>query len=268
MQGRCIPDENGLIQSFPSKNWREEFKILQNIDLKYLEWTIDYENSENNPILNDVFKNEIEELCLQSKIHIFSATADNLMQAPIHKQNKGLTSGIDEVIDMIEKLEYRNIGILVWPLVDGGKISSMFEMEQFITRFEPIKDSLNGKKIKIAFETDFFPEKNQDFMSALAHKNVGINIDIGNLASYGVSLNQELELNKDKIFHFHIKDRILGGHTVPLGEGNVDWNAVKTISEIYSHSLFVLQAARKKLNHEVQTIIDYISFLKTKKILR
>ena len=33
------------IQCFPKENWREEFKIYNKINIKFMEWTIDYEKT-------------------------------------------------------------------------------------------------------------------------------------------------------------------------------------------------------------------------------
>ena len=36
---------------FSQKNWEEEFKLANSIDIKLMEWTIDYEPKFRNPLL-------------------------------------------------------------------------------------------------------------------------------------------------------------------------------------------------------------------------
>ena len=44
--------------------------------------------------------------------------------------------------------------------------------------------------------------------------------DIGNSASLGLNPLDEFEAFGDRILNVHVKDRVLGGTTVPLGLGN------------------------------------------------
>ena len=53
MQGRLVPDERNKIQSFPWQNWKKEFQLAKKLKLNIMEWTIDYENSQKNPINNN-----------------------------------------------------------------------------------------------------------------------------------------------------------------------------------------------------------------------
>lgn len=258
MQGRLIPDENSRIQSFPRQNWRLEFSLLESLGFGYLEWTLDHNELWKNPLLTVSGLREIHELCDIHKIQVKSVTADNLMQAPIHKKNSSPSTSIEECINFIGLLEEANIEILVWPLVDSGSLSSNYEFEKFIELMDPIKKFLSDKKIMIAFETDLPPEYNSKLLSKIQSSNIGINYDIGNTASYGFSASREFEILGNSILHVHVKDRLFRGPTVPLGDGDVDWQ--QTVNAIKSHfkGILILQAARKP--DELQTIKEYINF--------
>ena len=52
MQGRLVEPSPGKIQEFPKKNWESEFPILRNLGIHLLEWTIDWQGIDDNPILN------------------------------------------------------------------------------------------------------------------------------------------------------------------------------------------------------------------------
>ena len=53
MQGRLVPQEKGIIQSFPWSSWEDEFKIANKIGLNLMEWTLDYKRFYLNPINNE-----------------------------------------------------------------------------------------------------------------------------------------------------------------------------------------------------------------------
>ena len=50
MQGRLSTMINNKIQSFPSRYWKEEFSHAKNLGLKFIEWTLDYDQIFTNPI--------------------------------------------------------------------------------------------------------------------------------------------------------------------------------------------------------------------------
>jgi len=267
MQGRCIPDENGLIQSFPRVGWKSEFPILNELGIKNLEWTIDFTGIDLNPLLDQKFDKQISELCHEYGVAINTVTADNLMQAPLHKKANGNKTPIQNILDFLIRLEEKNIKIVVWPLVDQGNLCGKDEFNNFCSLFMPIKQFLSTASIMIAFETDLSPKNNQTLIEKLASGNVGINLDIGNSASYGNSISEEFRLNGGEIIHCHIKDRIRGGGTVPLGEGGVDWPQIKNELEKYEGYLITLQTARTGIGQEVKDLQNYLSFLHQNSII-
>lgn len=258
MQGRLIPDENGKIQSFPRKNWREEFPILKELGINFLEWTLDYDGLWENPILTEDGLLEIQELCESYRVKIYSATADNLMQAPIHKSNNGLTTTIEDCIEFLASLDRARIKIMVWPLVDSGNLESKEEFKEFIELFKPISKSLTTKNLKIVFETDLPPEYGLKLVKEIDSNSIGINLDIGNTASYGGTTSREFEILGKLIQHVHIKDRIFRGPTVPLGFGDVNWTETSASMKLHYTGVRVLQTARREDN--IKAIKEYLTF--------
>lgn len=53
MQGRLSPSYKNLIQHYPLKNWKNEFKIAKQIGLKHIEWVFEYRNFKKNIIFNN-----------------------------------------------------------------------------------------------------------------------------------------------------------------------------------------------------------------------
>ena len=71
------------------------------------------------------------------------------------------------------------------------------------------------------------------------------NYDIGNSASLGFDPKQELEAYGQRILNVHVKDRKLGGTTVPLGTGSADIQFVlQKLNEIGYAGGITMQAAR------------------------
>ena len=258
MQGRLIPDENRKIQSFPRKNWRKEFPLMEKLGLTILEWTVDHTCLWDNPILTKNGLLEINQLKDFYKIEILTATADNLMQAPIHKSFEGNQTTYQECVDFLGALDLAGIKILVWPLIDSGNIASKTEFEVFQQKMSKICEFLRTIDIKVAFETDMPPEYNLKLINSLNSNSIGINYDIGNSASFGFSVSHEFSVLKNLIIHLHVKDRIFRGHSVPLGTGDVNWGEVSLELANNYNGIKILQTARKQNN--LIAIEEYLRF--------
>ena len=88
MQGRLSQIIGNKIQAFPTKYWKLEFSKARKLGLKSIEWTLDYQNLEKNPILNKKGQSQIKQLSKKNFIKINSITGDCLMQKPIWKKKK------------------------------------------------------------------------------------------------------------------------------------------------------------------------------------
>ena len=53
MQGRLSPIIGKKIQFFPRAHWISEFKKINKLKIKNLEWTLDYKNIYNNPLFSE-----------------------------------------------------------------------------------------------------------------------------------------------------------------------------------------------------------------------
>jgi hexulose-6-phosphate isomerase len=99
--------------------------------------------------------------------------------------------------------------------------------------------------IKISLETDLSPIAFKELLELIDLDFVQANYDIGNSASLGFDPKEELDAYGQRILNVHVKDRKLGGTTVPLGTGNANLDLVfKELNEINYSGGITMQAAR------------------------
>jgi hexulose-6-phosphate isomerase len=99
--------------------------------------------------------------------------------------------------------------------------------------------------LKISLETDLPPINFQELLENIGLDHIQANYDIGNSASLGFDPKEELEAYGLKILNVHVKDRKLGGTTVPLGTGSADIKKVfRKLNEIGYSGGITIQAAR------------------------
>ena len=264
MQGRLTESKSGKIQEFPKFSWEDEFPLLKELEINYLEWTVDWEDYESNPIFTKDLQFKILRLCQKYSIKIETITLDNFVEAPLGFKHSatGKTSNLSHFDWILSKLEGTNIEILVIPLVKESGISNQADLQNLIKLLPELQTRVSRSSKKIAFECEFDLVTLNHLVKSFSYfPNIGFNFDIGNSASLGNDPEQEIYLLGKKIFNVHVKDRKLGGETVPLGQGNANFNTVfPAIRSIGYNSRYILQAARSKSISDFNLIKKYKEF--------
>lgn len=259
MQGRLSPLVDGRIQAFPWQHWRDEFPGAQSLGFGLLEWTLDQARLYENPLLADGGDKEIIGLCKENHIQIPSLTGDCFMQAPFWKADAGDRKDLQEdfkaVLDACSRVGIR---MIVVPLVDNGRIENTIQEDILIDFLSGLEGYLRDHGLKIIFESDFGPSDLWRFICKLSPDCFGINYDIGNSAALGYSPKDEFDSYGSRIENVHVKDRILGGTTVPLGTGNADFETVfKALADIKYRGNVILQTARASDGNHAGALCSY-----------
>ncbi len=265
IQGRLCELVDGKIQAFPWKDWRSEFSIANKLGIKIMEWTLDQERFEENPFINSVGQHEVLELMKKYEISIPSLTGDCFMQAPFYKsssENEELYL-LDCLSKIIDSCSFFGTEYIVFPLVDHGRIENEYQRDRLFKGLMSRLDLLRDKKVKIIFESDFAAESLGRFISDFPEDCFGINYDSGNSAALGYNVKEEFEVYSNRILNIHIKDRVLNGGTVPLGQGDCDFISLfACIKEVSYEGNLILQTARALSGNHVQKIQEYVEFVK------
>lgn len=264
MQGRLSPLIDGKIQAFPWPYWEAEFALSASIGLGAMEWTLDQDRIVENPLMTEAGRLAIRGLSVEHGVQVPSLTGDCFMQAPFWKasgQRRGELVAIFEQV--LQASAQVGIRIVVVPLVDNGALSNAAEQETLVEILGGFVPMLQRLQMVIAFESDFAPRQLAGFIARLPAKCFGINFDMGNSASLGWDPDEEIGLLAPRIANVHVKDRILGGTTVPLGQGAAQLTKVFALlrGAGYQGNL-ILQTARAADGQHVQTIARYAQFVK------
>lgn len=263
MQGRLSPIMGGKIQAFPWLHWQKEIIEAGRLGFKRMEWTLDQEKLHSNPLMTSAGRSEIRQLLSSSDIAIPSLTGDCFMQAPYWKctgeTRRELQSDFLQIVNACGMVGIKQI---VVPLVDAGALDSAEEEIVLREYLLSIKTELVKRDVRIIFESDFAPLELATMISKFPEDSFGINYDTGNSAGLGFSAVEEFKCYGHRVTNVHIKDRFLGGTTVPLGEGSADFPTIfaelKTMK--YSGNL-ILQTARSKTDDHAEALCRYRDFV-------
>jgi L-ribulose-5-phosphate 3-epimerase len=259
MQGRLSPLVDGKIQAFPWATWTEEFRIANAIGLTMMEWTLDQDRLHENPLLTRRGRFDIRQLSAQFGVTIPSVTGDCFMQTPFWKASgKAMLSLQDDFRAIADSCAAMGVSIIVIPLVDGGRLENS-RQEDLLVRFLGAQASwLASNNIRVAFESDFDATSLARLIENFDPKVFGINYDIGNSASMGHNPDEELGAYRHRVLNVHVKDRELGGSTVPLGRGSARFDLVFAQLAAGSYSgNYVLQTARATDGNHSDVLLHY-----------
>lgn len=268
MQGRLTEPSGRGIQFFPFDEWKIEFKKAQEIGLDEIEWIFDYPNYQNNPLWTNEGQAEICSIIQCTGIKVRSVCWDYFMRRPFYKQEKNMQDALlnenkkilQHILEAIHKIGANLIEI---PMVDDSSVKTDAEEEQILTFIRWICDRAALYEIKVGLETDFPPGKFRTFLDNVYRKNVVANYDSGNSSGLGFDHRDELLSLGEYVCNVHIKDRLKGDGTVPLGTGSANFDEVfSTLKQIGYRGSFILQAARGDDGAESITVTEQVNFLK------
>ena len=263
MQGRLSKSLTGKIQEFPIRTWEKEFELANQLGLRTIEWTLDYANFKLNPLFNLKEQLKIRYLQDQFSIRIPSITLDCFVEAPFYKRNEltGLASDTNDLLWIVENLQNVEVNILVLPIVAESGVFNKDSLSNLIECLNRIEKDLAKTKKQIAIECEFDINSIATLLSELNPDYFGINFDMGNSASLGHNPEEELTVCSGRILNIHIKDRLLAGHTVKLGNGAVNFQKIAQLlnNQGYAGNM-ILQAARDFKADETELIASYIDF--------
>jgi len=260
MQGRLSPPINGRIQAFPKDSWRDEFEKAHACGLDLIEWVFEADEWERNPIFSDPA--EILRMSSESGVQVLSVCADYFMDLPLIRISK---SEQDRRLNLLNELILRSccIGIeyIVIPFVDTSEIKTDDELKELVSGLRYCLPVAGRYGVQLALETSLNPMTCARLLHELDHPNAKINYDIGNSASMDYDTVEEIESCGEWIATVHVKDRLRGGNTVPLGTGSADFDATfSALARIGYEGPFILQAARD--GDEVEAVKRYAEFVR------
>ena len=246
MQGRLLPKYQGKYQAHPVDHWQEEFKIANQLDLDCIEFILDHYKSEKNPLLNSNGLEEIKKIVQASGVKVLSICADYFMQAPIHSNNFTIVDKSLAILDkLIKNASQIRASDIVLPCVDQSSLKNKKDIDIFVNNIKSIVKTAESAGINICLETDLEPKVFANMLDSIGSKNVTVNYDIGNSAALGYDPIEEFRAYGHKISDLHIKDRLLGGRSVPLGTGNVNFSKIFDLLSKYEYQgIIIFQAFR------------------------
>jgi hexulose-6-phosphate isomerase len=253
MQGRLLPPQDGRFQRFPQDCWREEFPRAAAAGLDAIEWIYDLHGADVNPLGSDSGIEEMQELARQHRIDVVSVCADYFMDRPFITASPGEFKELaTHLVWLLNRCSLVGITRIVLPFVDASRIETPAQETQIIEMLRDVLPHAANASVEIHLETSLGPQDFATLLAKLTYPILKANYDSGNSSALGYDVRRELAAYGPRIGSVHIKDRLRGAGTVPLGQGDADFPTLLSgLAAIAYSGDFVLQVARGIAGEEV-----------------
>ncbi|MFA6362436.1 sugar phosphate isomerase/epimerase family protein [Methanoregula sp.] len=265
MQGRLSPQTGKTIQSFPVDTWRDEFPRAQEAGLCCIEWIYETGTDGANPLRTDEGIKRIRELEMEWSVVVQSVCADYYMNSHLVSPSGATTDPTKKHLEwLIGRASLLDCQYIVLPFIDSSSMRNPEQIRGLIELLGSIIPPIEKNNVEIHLETDLQPAVLVDIMRELDHELIRLNYDIGNSASLGHDPREELTILRGWIGSVHVKDRLPGGGTVPLGSGAADFpycfSAFKSMNFARP---YILQAARDMEISEIDLAVRNRKFIES-----
>jgi L-ribulose-5-phosphate 3-epimerase len=253
IQGRLLPKYEGRYQAHPKGYWEDEFEIAKNLGMDCIEFILDYNDANQNPLLNNGELKKLQSIISKTGVLVKTICADYFMESPLHSEDQEIaTNSMNVLKRLLVSAEILGVSDIVIPCVDQSSLDNNDAVKRFVEKINDIIPDIEDKGINLSLETDLDPKSFLELLNKFNSKRITVNYDIGNSASLGFDLIEELDTYGNRITDIHIKDRVLNGGPVVLGEGNADFKLFFTkLKEFNYKGPFIMQAYRDDEGIEV-----------------
>jgi len=253
MQGRLVPPTDNRIQCFPRERWADEFALARQAGLDCIEWIYDLYGANVNPLATDAGVENLKSLSQQYRVKILSICADYFMDKPLVRATQAeLDDRLNTLFWLLERGHLIGINRVVIPFVDSSRIDTQAEFDEVVKLLNLILQEAGKTGIEIHLETSLNPGRFADLLAQIPNPLLKVNYDSGNSSSLGYAPREEFAAYGERVGSVHIKDRLLGASTVPLGMGDADFQALaESLKKVAYQGDFILQVARGVSGDEV-----------------
>lgn len=262
MQGRLLSKFEERFQAFPAVGWEKEFFIGQKLGLYSIEWIYEKPHADDNPLTSDSGISYLKDVIQKTDVQVKSICADYYMTEKLIENGEIKQENLDHLIWLIGQGKKLGVVYIVVPFVDISSLKTPEDRGALIKALRIVLRKTHHLGIEIHLETDLTPLRFKEVLETVNHPLLKMNYDIGNSASLGYDVNEEMTLLGKYLGSVHVKDRVLKGSTVPLGTGNANIaKCFEWFHHLHFNRWYVLQVARGVEEQEetyISSVIQYV----------
>ena len=219
MQGRLSP-ARARPQSFPWNSWQAEFQRARAYGFDCIEWLFDAVDYDRNPIWTEAGSAEIRASIEASGVSVESVCADYFVDRPLGRPPQAERRQHVQLLSvLIARAAQLGAGVIVLPVLEAGEPRDAHDQAVLLESLKEPLGFAHSRGVTLAIESNMPAERYLQLIGEAAHPALGICFDTGNRAAQGADIVADIRRLAPYVREVHIKDRLLHGPNVPLGEG-------------------------------------------------
>ncbi len=260
MQGRLLPMVGHRIQAFPGSGWEREFELAADVGFDSIELTVEMASWDTHPVRSDAGRATLARLIERTGIAAAGLCCDTFMEMPLVSADAAVrTQATDILMTTLHDAAAAGLPMIEVPMLGENSLDNQGPDTAFDDILGRALESADHLGIDILLETDMDAKPLGQFLSAHDHRRLGVNYDMGNSTYFGYDPAVEIAAYGDRIRNVHVKDCTAADYSVPLGQGDTDFDAVfHSLSRTAYGGGFILQAARQ--SDDIAAAAVYLEF--------
>lgn len=241
MQGRLSDKPGQSLQSFPWNSWEKEFKRANSIGFSQIEWLVDGNNDDLNPIASLSSQKKILELSGKYKVTVKSICAHSLIDGDLlHANISNVDSAKNRLLEILSWAMAIDADFVILPIMDEMSIQSDGARESLK---QVLHEVLTIDHPEVLLESDLPAQQLKLFIDDVSLDNLGVLYDLGNATALGFDIESELNTLHKYIKEVHIKDRYKNnGGSARLGSADTPFKtAIRVLKDLAWQGSFILE---------------------------
>lgn len=226
MQGRLSPRPPGKLQEFPWQSYADEFPKAARLGLHSIEWIFEAPRFEENPLWTEEGREEIRELTARSGVRVQSVCADYFMLHRLAGESAAaLVQNCDVLAELIVHTHAIGADRILIPLLETSAVDTPDLRREVAISLKSAVPFAERYGVTLGLEMEIAGPDYAKVVQSVGSRRVRAYYDTGNSTAAGFDIAQDIEPLLPLLHAVHIKDRVRGGGSKPLGTGDTNFQA-------------------------------------------
>jgi L-ribulose-5-phosphate 3-epimerase len=217
MQGRLVGQGIKPRQAFPWNRWQDEFAIARRVGFDAIEWLFEAADYEQNPLWTDQGQAAIRTQSREQEVAVESVCAHYFVQQPPTNDLAGAHRVLSGLIERCGRLGVKTI---VVPCLEKASLKTATVRRQTRLMISSVIRVAEVQGVTLALESDLPAGELLSWIEEFLSLTVQVCYDTGNATAEGYDVLAEIHQLLPRLAEVHIKDRVRGGGSRPLGQGD------------------------------------------------
>jgi L-ribulose-5-phosphate 3-epimerase len=226
IQGRLSPRPPGKLQEFPWRSYAAEFPKAARLGLHSIEWIFEAARYEENPLWTEAGREEIRGLIAATGVRVQSVCADYFMVHRLAGESPAaLAHHRDVLADLIVAAHSVGADRILLPLLETSAVDSPELQREVALSLRSVVPMAERYGVTLGLEMELNGYEYARVIESVGSARVRAYYDTGNSTAQGLDIAQDIEPLLPLLLAVHVKDRVRGGGSKPLGTGDANFQA-------------------------------------------